>query len=313
MVVEVSMRVLPNLDSLQKFLQESNYRIPNLLRLYLLILITTVVIIIIQLLISLVNTRRNLLQAYRGDYSEIPRPQRSDNLSYSVNNVHFAGYFLGYLIWGIVLVTFLCLLVYGAIELYVIYGTRRMIEIVVKYSLPSSLLLYFKLYLNKFLSKYVFLQDLGDVLAINHRRALMVYIYLSFFLDTFLAVVSSIIRLAKSLIAAYLYMSRMDYSLLGRKLETLDGGFYAYCAFTYVECAHRHPILLIFVSHLAHSIRSRKSSRIARKWRLFVFLSRNPIIVLFRKAYLKQSYENNQHRTSIDSTSDSMHSLRVRF
>ena len=265
------------------------------------------------LLISLVNTRRNLLQAYRGDYSEIPRRQQSDNLSYSVSNVHFAGYFLGYLIWGIILAAFLCFLVYGAIELYLIYGTRRMIEIVVKYSLPSSLLLYFKLYLNKFLSKYVFLQDLGDVLATNHRRALMIYIYLSFFLDTFLGVVSSIIRLAKSLIAAYLYMSRMDYSPLGRKLETLDGGFHAYCAFIHVECTHRHPILLIFVSHLVHSIRSKKSSRVTRKWRLLVFLSRNPIIVLFRKAYLKQSYHDNQDRTSIHFTSDSMHSLRLRF
>ena len=318
--VQVCMRTLPYLQAMRMSLQElsdnyiksnednsqtsSKYRIPNLIRLFSLVLVTTVVIIIIQLLVSLVNIRRNLFQLYRGDDCEIPRRQRSNYVSYSVNNVHFAGYFIGYLIWGIFIVAMLCVLLYGAIEAYIIYGTRRLLETALKYSIPSSLLLYFKQYLNKFLSQYIFLQDAGQVVSINHRRLLMIYIYLSFFLDAFLGVISSILRLTKSFIGGILYMCRLDYSPLGRKLETLDGGFNAYCGFIHVESAHRHPVMLLFASHLLYQWKLRqyqlkdsskifngkpsKSSRAIRRWHLGVFLCRNPTIVFFRKTYLNQ-------------------------
>jgi hypothetical protein len=145
----------------------------------------------------------------------------------------------------------------------------------------------------------------------------MIYIYFSFFLDAFLGVMPSI--LIKGLIGAIFYMCRMDDSPMGRKLETFDGGF------IHIECAHRHPIILVFVSHLlsqwklrqyksnsSHHLAMRennsltkivnnkqtRSLRAIRKWQLGVFLCRNPTIVFFRKAFLKQLHidDDNQKR-----------------
>jgi hypothetical protein len=36
-------------------------------------------------------------------------------------------------------------------------------------------------------------------------------------------------------------MSRLDYSLLGRKFETLDAGFTAYCGFIQIEATRPVP------------------------------------------------------------------------
>ena len=139
----------------------------------------------------------------------------------------------------------------------------------------------------------------------------MIFIYFNFFLDAFLGLVSSIMRLVKSFIAGIIYMCRLDYSPFGRKLETFDGGFSAYCGFIHTECAHRHPVLLVFISHLYSQLKMKQlmmdkintndssiaekymikvnvSSRYVRKWKLAVFLIRNPTIVFFRKTFLNQ-------------------------
>lgn len=94
-------------------------------------------------------------------------------------------------------------------------------------------------------------------------------------------------------------MSRLDYSPMGRKLETMNGGFSAFCGFIHTECAHRHPVLLVFVAHmyiqyklrqLTMTFEDRKCLRYIRKWKLVVFLIYNPTIVFFRKAFLNQLY-----------------------
>jgi hypothetical protein len=145
----------------------------------------------------------------------------------------------------------------------------------------------------------------------------MIFIYFNFYLDAFLGFISSIVRLLKSIIGGIFYMCRLDYSPLGRKLESFDSGFNAYCGFIHTECTHRHPIMLVFVSHLFSEIKKQNINRIylhqrkkryIRKWKLAVFLVQNPVIVFFRKTFIRQlsienrralnDNENNIHRTT---------------
>ena len=330
--IQACIQVLPILSSIRKNLQTnvdliasislssssdneeinsntSNFPLPNLVRPYLFALFLTLTIIVIQLLILLVNIRRNLFQSFRGDASEIPRRQISNNVSYATGNFHFAGYFIGYLIWGFIIIAVFAVILCVCIDAFITYGSVRLIETILKLIIPSLLFVLFKLYLNKILAQYVFLQHYGEVLSLNNRRLLMIYIYFNFFLDAFLGFISSIVRLIKSVAGGIVYMCRLDYSPLGRKLETLDGGFSAYCGFIHTECAHRHPVLLVFVSHLYTKIKMREliminshdlsmeekdsiklklPSKYVRKWKLAVFLARNPTFVFFRKAFLNQ-------------------------
>ncbi|CAF3548717.1 unnamed protein product [Rotaria sp. Silwood1] len=300
-----------NTDSESVSSNTSNFPLPSLIRPYLFAIFLTLIIIIIQLLVLLVNIRRNSFQSFRGDDSEIPRRQRSHYVSYAAGNFHFAGYFIGYLIWGYMIIAVFSFILCLSIDAFITYGSVRLIETILKIVIPSLLFVFFKQYLNKILAQYIFLQHYGEVLALNNRRCLMIFIYFNFFLDAFLGFISSIVRLIKSIIAGIAYMCRLDYSPLGRKLETLDGGFSAYCGFIHTECAHRHPVMLVVVSLLytqskmnelkmnminshdltadeKYEIKPKSQSRYVRKWKLAVFLTQNPTFVFFRKAFLNQ-------------------------
>jgi hypothetical protein len=97
----------------------------------------------------------------------------------------------------------------------------------------------------------------------------------------------------KSFIGGTLYLCRLDYASMGRKLESLDGGFSSYTGFIHMECAHRHPILLCFTSLLLRTNLDRSetvpSSRAKLRWLLILFLSKNPSMVFRRKAFLARS------------------------
>jgi hypothetical protein len=346
--IQACVEIIPQLASIQKFLQElvdaismvaipppsgdsntdytdnndgevnpntSSFPFPSLVRPYIFAVILTLTIIIIQLLVLLVNIRRNLFQTFRGDDVEIPRRQRSKYVSYSTGNIHFAGYFIGYLIWGFIIIAVFAAIICICIEAFIHFHSVRLLEMILKGIIPSILFITFKQYLNRLLAQYVFLQHHGDVLQLNNRRILMIFIYFNFFLDAFLGFISSIFRLIKSFIGGIIYMCRLDYSPFGRKLETMDGGFNAYCGFIHTECTHRHPILLVFVSHLYTQIKTKQmamekmkfsdlqpeksSTKYIRKWKLAVFLIRNPTIVFFRKAFLNQI-----HIQEIDAVND---------
>jgi hypothetical protein len=302
-------------------LQQLSFPLPNFVRPFLFAVAMTATIIVIQLLVLLVNIRRNLLQAFRGDDSELPRRQRSEYVSYATGNFHFAGYFIGYFIWGFIIIATFSTIVCLCIDAFIVYGSVRILEQILKAIIPSLLIVIFKVFLNKLLAQYVFLQHCGDVLALNNRRFLMIFIYFNFFLDAFIGFISSILRFVESIIGTILYMCRLDYSSMGRKLEVFDSGFNAYCGFIHTECTHRHPIMLVFVSHLFNQIKKqqhimnkidsndlstqekyliqqKKSLRYIRKWRLAVFLIQNPIIVFFRKTYLKQLRSENPRALS---------------
>jgi hypothetical protein len=333
-LIRVCIQVIPYMSILQKLLQfvidslngtVSTRSIPLLVRPFLLAIVSGVSVIIIQLFLLLTSIRRNLFQVYRGDDSEIPRRKRSAFVSYAIGNFHFAGYFIGYVIWGLFLLVFISFLLFVSIDILIAFKAVRIFESILKVIIPVFLLIYFKNYLNKFLARFAFLQEGGDVLAVNNRRILMIFLYFNFFLDAFLGLLSSIMRLVLSLLGGIIYMCRIDYSPFGRKLETFDNGFNAYCGFIHTECAHRHPILLIFAAHLLNSARKKqqtnsismlmmesdetssqtdktnwqRSCRLVRKWRTAVFLVRNPSIVYFRKAYLNQ-FHMNDNQTSLN-------------
>ncbi|CAF4430751.1 unnamed protein product, partial [Adineta steineri] len=141
-----------------------NFPIPKLVRPYLFAVFITLIVIVLQLLVLLANMRRNLLQLFRGEDCEIPRRQRSRYVSYASGNIHFAGYFIGYLIWGFILIAAFSVVICVAIDAFITFGNVRFVEKILQKVIPSVLFVLFKQYLNKILAQYVFLQHRGEVL-----------------------------------------------------------------------------------------------------------------------------------------------------
>ncbi|CAF1463573.1 unnamed protein product [Rotaria sordida] len=99
-LVAIYLRIDPNLQTDKD--QSSNFRLPNVDRPYIFAIIFTLLVIITQLLIMLASIRRNLLQTFGDDHSEIPVPKFSENVTYVTGNFRFAGTFIGYVILGYV-------------------------------------------------------------------------------------------------------------------------------------------------------------------------------------------------------------------
>ncbi|CAF1386593.1 unnamed protein product [Adineta steineri] len=318
--VNAYIEALPKLDAAQKGFQEganflagvilprepdviydedtpSDFPVPNLTRAYIIGVIIALVIIIVQILVMLASIRRNLIQAFRGNHSEIPGRNPSRNVSCITGYFHFAGYLIGYLVIGYIVLIFFAVLIVLVIDGFLTFGNSRLIERGLKGLIPFVLFTTFKLYLNKTLGRIVFLQHAGEVLSVNNRRSFMVYIYFNFFLDAFLGFIAAIMRILKSIGGGIIYMCRLDYAPLGRKLETMDAGFNSYCGLIHIECAHRHPVLLCFVSHLLrdhlYPTTTKRLSKAKHKWLLAVFLINNPTLIYQRKEFL-QSRQGNQ-------------------
>jgi hypothetical protein len=293
----ISSQTNPPDPELQEEDPSSNFPLPHLIRPFFFGVFIALTIVSTQLLVMLANIRRNLLQAYRGDYCEIPRRQTSQNVSSITGNFHFGGYLIGYVILAYVILMFIATLLAVGIDAFITYGSVNALESIFKGIIPTILFILFKMYLNKILGRYVFLQHGGEVLSTNNRRAYMVFLYFNFFLDAFLGLIAAVIRLIKSIIGGMFYMCRLDYSPLGRKLETMDAGFNSYCGFIHLECAHRHPVLLCFVSHLLrdqlYGTNTKRFSKARHKWNLAVFLLNNPLLIYRRKRFLTHIQEND--------------------
>ena len=285
------------------------FPLPNMKNAFVCAIMTALVLTVIQVLVLLANLRRNLFQLYRGDDSEIPKRDPSRYMNYATGNFHFAGFFIGYLVWGYILVLFFTYILYVCIDSYITFGSVHTLDKILKSIIPVLLLIFFKQYLNKLLARYVFLHAYGNILAVNNRRALMIFLYFNFFLDAFLGLISSVLRIIKSILGGFFYMCRLDYSPLGRKLEVFDAGFSAYCGFIHIEAAQRNPIMLAMASYLYGRAKAKayaaskpsiivvssgkkkqreSSPKALQKWHIAVFLIRNPSFMFMRKKALLQ-------------------------
>ncbi|CAF1132269.1 unnamed protein product [Adineta ricciae] len=313
LTTQACVQVVPILDTLHNTLQmaldaltkdesrlrasSSTFPLPNLVAPFLIAMFVAVFVTVTQLLVLLTSIRRNLLQAFRGNSTEITPYDPSKNVNYAGQNIHFGGYLIAYVLWAYVLTATFTMIVTTIINVLITYGLIRPVESVVKLMIPPVLFALFQMHLNKIIAQYVFLQQAGEVLSMNHRRMVMIFLYFNFFLDAFLGLISSIMRVIKSAIGGVIYMSRLDYSPMGRKLETFDAGFSAYCAFIHIECAHRHPVLLYFASLLLrehlYGTEATHWSKAKRRWHLAVFLLRNPTLIYRRK---KSSVESSMNQ-----------------
>ena len=266
-----------------------NFLLPEFERPYFFSISFTLFVTSVQLLFMLASIRRNLIQAFRGEYKEIPSSRMARNVTQVVGNFRFAGVFIGYVILAFVFLGFFTFIIAVLFATFVSNGGSKILESVLISVIPVILLVLFKMYLNRLIGQYVFLQHKINVLSLNNRRVFMIFLYFNIFLDAFLGLVAALIRIFKSAIGGILFMCRLDYSPLGRKLETSDAGFSAYCGFIHVECAHRHPVLLCFMSFLLRDYlyppTTRKWSKARHKWSLAIFLINNPTLIYKRKHF----------------------------
>ncbi|CAF4710323.1 unnamed protein product, partial [Rotaria socialis] len=157
-LIQTCVQILPYMDLFQRGLQEiidlwfgnrgnSSFSVPHFIRPFILAVAIATIVIVGQLSVLLTGIRRNLLQAFRGDDCEIPRVQRLSYVNSAIGNFHFAGYLIGYVVWGWILLLFFTFIFFMCIDLFITLNVFHIFESILKTLIPILLFYYFKEFL----------------------------------------------------------------------------------------------------------------------------------------------------------------------
>lgn len=273
---------------------------------------------VVFLLHYMTSYRSNLLSLYKGNNGHlIPKDEKS-NPSLVVGSMRYAGYQVGYIGWGFFIQFVLMLVLTMTIATVVtLWGTFQGLILQQLSVLWPVMITSFALNtLQLVLSKFLFLQVNGEVLAMDNRRLFFILTYFMFFYNIFIGIFSCLMRIIKAIILGALFLPRLDHSTLPRKFQRMDPGFDAYCGFMHVESAHTNPVAMVFISILqAESLTAlkRKDNKLlslipvdeyeemlARrrrkakwKWLLAYTLVNNPELSLQRRLVLAKERNEN--------------------
>lgn len=192
--------------------------------------ILTTLIYVFQLLFGIKNYKSNVLKAYRGDYSEIPRVTRYSSAKLTAGSLHYSGYAIGFLLIGYVILFNVNLFIICAVKILI--QTPLLQLDLLKYGLPFVSIFLLKRFLIWFLCRFVLttrscqLKNFKFYLIVNH---------FSFFFDCFIILFVSVWRFVYSVLAALFFFPRLDYRLFGLGLERFDMGFMSYVGFLHIE------------------------------------------------------------------------------
>jgi hypothetical protein len=297
------------------------------------ILLTTLVTFI-QLFVSLKKFRIHLISLYKGGKHAnkyICSKTSYSNQKLALGSFNYAGYAVTYTCWGyLILFLFLTFICTQLTTLYSVATltnpTTANLQTLVQ-NTTSSLTLFiiivllpflFSIFLvnliNKLLSRcaarFCFLQKNSKLFALKNRRLFGFFLYYKFFYDCFMGIASCLTRMFKSILFGILFMSRLDYSFMGRNLERMDSAFMSYVGFLHWEAHHTNPISISFCQLLKKLVKQKETStivkcslkknkkqendvfsktRILNRWHLFRILSKNPQLIEYRKHKLNKN------------------------
>jgi hypothetical protein len=179
----------------------------------------------IQVLKGMSNTKKHLLEVFKGNCVYLPPSSILSNSSIASNSFHYGGYLTAYLIWGFVIqfiFIFLLIVIIGFIsELSEPTNPLKSVLILLVPVIVKKIIEFFA-------AEIIFINKTSRILAINNFRAYNVFLYFNFFYDCFMGFISALLRIFIALLASIFYMPRISYSFMGRELENFDNGKYLY-------------------------------------------------------------------------------------
>nr|XP_022337726.1 stimulated by retinoic acid gene 6 protein-like [Crassostrea virginica]XP_022337727.1 stimulated by retinoic acid gene 6 protein-like [Crassostrea virginica] len=205
---------------------------------------------LLNIIHTLTSYRQYLMELYRGDNSHIPKRQNQNNTDIIVGSMQFAGYQIGFVIFAYMMqITIIFFSSFGLSLVFIVIKYKRAGPIQFVFSMIWPMVVFSILVrlLQILTAKFVFLQNNGRVMAVQHRQGYHLFLYFTFILDIIIGSMRCPYRLLKAVSVGSLTLARLDHSVLSREFETLDTGFRAYIGFLHFENVTSHPVFLTFV------------------------------------------------------------------
>ena len=175
--------------------------------------IASFLICVIQALLGLKSIQMNLLYLYKGDGFGIARKADITPHKVSIANLQFAGFTTAYLIWGFMFIFIATFLISFIIIILKQLVTGNDIKSFILFLVPFILVFIVKFVINLVMGRFVFLQKSPGI-ALDNYALYSVYVYVSFYLDCFVGIISAFVRVIKSLIGTIIFMPRCAFQMV---------------------------------------------------------------------------------------------------
>ncbi len=222
-----------------------------------------------------------------------------------VSSFNYAGYVVTYTTWGFLfLFALISFLTFQVATLFVFGSTNIfgafLLVILVPFVVSLILIRLLNRLVSSLFAKFCFLQRKSKVLALKNLRTYSLFLYFKFFYDCFTGLAFCLVRMFNSILLGVLFMSRVDYSFMGRGLERMDPAFMSYIGYLHWESHHTNPIAIVFCemmrkvkqekrtmaslsSCLSIDYNQTKRNQIINRWKLCYLLIKNPVLIKSRR------------------------------
>ncbi|KAK3791880.1 hypothetical protein RRG08_026783 [Elysia crispata] len=223
-------------------------------------ILTACVLTFLNILHMVSSFRSNLISMYKGIFKVIPPPSEKRAVWLCSGSIKFAGFQVAYIVWAYIILCLILFIISIIVALLTDDGAEWLLIIILDFW-PSIAIATVLLIIQMLLSKYVFLQGLGQYLLLDNRHVYFIFAYFMFFYNIFLGILSCLLRIFKAILIGSFFLARLDTSTLPRKFEYFDPGLSAYIGYIHMEAAHTNPVAIVFIRLLASLSRERSRGR----------------------------------------------------
>jgi len=208
---------------------------------------------LIQTFLGLKGVQKSLLNGFKGKYDQ--NENKISAVSLATGNNHFTGFLVGFLINGFIFIFgfffIICLIIYYVAQ----YATGQQILDTFLKILPIIVIFIVKFIFNYVCSRFIFLQDKAEYLALDNYRAYSIFLYVTFFFDCFVGVIAAFVRFVIGILGALLYYKRLSSKIKSDLIQKIDQ----------IE------------------LMTQKKQKLKNKWYLYYTLINNNSLILQRK------------------------------
>ncbi|PVD18811.1 hypothetical protein C0Q70_21364 [Pomacea canaliculata] len=207
---------------------------------------TALVLFIFSACGLLTSYRTHALEMYKGNSVKIHLSVESSPVKDCVNYIKYGGFQAAYMIWAFMIQWLVFFLVFFLVGILIKFFDVNLIKEFVNWTWPYLLTFVVINITIWLLSAFFFLQDRGEHLALDNRGWFFNCVYFFTFYFLFLGLFSCVLRMLTSMVLGLVYLGRLDKTILVKNFEVLDIGFNTYVGFMKTDCAHTHPVAIVF-------------------------------------------------------------------
>ncbi|CAF1062146.1 unnamed protein product [Brachionus calyciflorus] len=257
----------------------------------------TSIICVVQLLLNIKKLKYQIQLLYKGKKdNKISSGKVLSTYKMASSSFNYSGLAVTYTCWAYFIIFFLITFITFQVTTLIEFGSTKIVFCLLMILVPFAISVVFFRILNRFIAtlaaNFCFVKRNSKFYVLKNIKCFSLFLYFKFFYDCFTGIALCFVRILKSIVVCIIFLPRLDYSFMGRSMETMDSTFMFYIGYLRWESYHTNPVAISFCRLLNKNLITREknnltgnfsSIKVRNKWQLIYLLYKNPSLIKFRK------------------------------